>query len=129
MCEHGGQRGEESAENDSFGDENVADESSNHPGGSFWIYAHPSASKKAAEVLTAIQTIVEQMNSEFRGDDTRKIRLGTVNRLHGDSAWEISGIKARKWARTKGFKVTSTAREIRQTIHVLRCMLAFPREW
>ena len=94
---------------DFFSGENVADESDDHPGGSFWIHAHPLASKKAAEVLTAIQTIVGQVNSEFQGDLTRKIRLGAVSRLHGDCAWEISGGKVREWARTKGFKVTSTA--------------------
>ena len=49
------------------------------------------------------------MNSEFKGDVTRKIRLGAISRLHGDSAWEISGGKVREWARAKGFKVTSTA--------------------
>ena len=58
VCDHGGLREEESAESDFFGDENVADESNDHPGGSFWIFAHPLARKKAAEVLTAIQTIV-----------------------------------------------------------------------
>ena len=73
------------------------------------FYAHPLAGKKAAEVLTAIQTIVGQVNSEFQGDVTRKNRLGAVSRLHGDSAWEISGGKVRVWARNKGFKVTSTA--------------------
>ena len=40
--------------------------SDDHPGGSFWIYAHPFASKKEAEVLTAMQTIVGQVNSEFQ---------------------------------------------------------------
>ena len=70
---------------------------------------NPLASKKAAEVLIAIQTIVGQVKSEFQGDVTRKIRLGVVSRLHGDSAWEISGGKVRDWARTKGFKVASTA--------------------
>ena len=50
-----------------------------------------------------------QVNSEFQGDVTRKIRLGAVDRLHGDSAWEESGGKVREWARTKGFKVTSAA--------------------
>ena len=109
MCDHGGLREEESAESDFFGDENVADESNDHPGGSFWIFAHPLTSKKAAEVLTAIQTIVGQVKSEFKGDVTRKIRLGTISRLHGDSAWEISGGKVREWARAKGCKVTSTA--------------------
>ena len=109
VCDHGGLREEESAESDFFGDENVADESNDHPGGSFWIFAHPLASKKAAEVLTAIQTIVGQVKSEFKGDVTRKIRLGAISRLHGDSAWEISGGKVREWARAKGFKVTSTA--------------------
>ena len=49
------------------------------------------------------------VNSEFQGDVTRKIRLGAVDRLHGDSAWEVSGGKVREWARTKGFKVTSAA--------------------
>ena len=92
-----------------FGDENVADESEDHPARGFWIYAHPLASKKAAEVLIAIQTIVGQVNGEFQGDVTRKIRLGAVSRLHGDSAWEISGGKVRDWARTKGFNVASTA--------------------
>ena len=108
-CDHGGPREEEPAESDFFSDEIVADESDDHPVGSFWIYAHPLASKKAAEVQTAIQTIVGQVNSEFQGDVTSKIRLGAVSRLHGDSAWEISGGKVREWARTKGFKVTSTA--------------------
>ena len=56
VCDHGGLREEESAESDFLGDENVADESNDHPGGSFWIFAQ--ARKKAAEVLTAIQTIV-----------------------------------------------------------------------
>ena len=70
---------------------------------------NPLASKKAAEVLIAIQTIVGQVKSEFQGDVTRKIRLGVVSRLHGDSAWEISGGKVRDWARTKGFNVASTA--------------------
>ena len=68
------------------------------------------ASKKAAEVLIAIQTIGGQANSEFQGDVPRKIRLGAVDRLHGDSAWEVSGGKVRKWARNKGFKVASAAR-------------------
>ena len=45
-------------ESDFFGDENVAVESQGHPAGAFWIFAHPLASKKAAEVLIAIQTIV-----------------------------------------------------------------------
>ena len=108
-CDHGGPREEEPAESDFFSDEIVADESDDHPVGSFWIYAHPLASKKAAEVQTGIQTIVGQVNSEFQGDVTSKIRLGAVSRLHGDSAWEISGGKVREWARTKGFKVTSTA--------------------
>ena len=60
-------------------------------------------------MLTAIQTIVGQVNSEFQGDVTSKIRLGAVSRLHGDSAWENCGGKVREWARTKRFKVTSTA--------------------
>ena len=82
---------------------------------SFWIYAHPLASKKATEVLSAIQTTVGQVNSDFQGDVTRKIRLGAVSRLHGDSAWDISGGKVRELARTKGFKVTSTAgRDVNQ---------------
>ena len=94
-CDHGGLREEEPAESDFFGDENVADESDDRPGGSFWIYAHPLASNKAAEVLTTIQTIVGQVNSEFQGDVTRKIRLGAVSRLHGHSAWENCGGKVR----------------------------------
>ena len=105
----GGPREEEPTEGDFFGDENVADESDDHLARGFWIYAHPLASKKAAEVLIAIQTIVSQVNSEFQGDVTRKIRLGAVSRLHGDSAWEINGGKVRERARTKGFKVTSAA--------------------
>ena len=60
-------------------------------------------------MLTVVQTIVGQVNSEFQGDVSRKIRLGAVSRLHGESAWEISGGKAREWARAKGFKVTSIA--------------------
>ena len=71
----------------------------------FWIYALPLASKKAAEVLVSIQTIVGQLNSELQGDDTKLIRLGAVSRIHGDSVWEISGGKVRVWARSKGFKV------------------------
>ena len=97
-------------ESDFFSDENVADESQDHPVGAFWIFAHPLASKKAAEVLSAIQTIAGQVHSEFQGDVTRKIRLGAVDRLHGDSAWEVSGGKERKWARNKGFKVASAGR-------------------
>ena len=89
-CDHGGPREEEPAESDFFSDEIVAEEFDDHPVGSFWIYAHPLASKKAAEVLTAIQTIVGQVNSEFQGDVTGKIRFGVVNRLHGDSVWERS---------------------------------------
>ena len=105
----GGPREEEPAESDFFENENVGDESDDHAAGSFWIHAHPLASKKAAELLIAIQTIVGQVNNEFQGDVTRKIRLGAVSRHHGDSALEISGGKVREWARTKGFKVTSTA--------------------
>ena len=103
-CDHGGPREEEPVESDFFSDEIVADESDDHPVGSFWIYAHPLASKKAAEVLTAIQTLVGQVNSEFQGDVTRQIRLGAVSRLHGDSAWEISGGKVREWVKDQRFQ-------------------------
>ena len=105
-CDHGGLREEESAESDFFGDENVADESDDHPGGSFWIYAHPLASKKAAEVLTAIQTIVGQVNSEFQGDVTRKFRLGaacqqTSRRLRLGDQWR-KGERVGKSQRLQG---------------------------
>ena len=83
-CDHGGPREEEPAESDFFSDEIVADESDDHPVGSFWIYAHPLASKKAAEVLTAIQTIVGRVSrrcywkNSFRScqQTSRRLRLG-----------------------------------------------------
>ena len=68
----GGPREEEPTESDFIGDENAADESDDHPARGFWIYAHPLASKKAAEVLIAIQTIVGQVTSEFQGHVTRE---------------------------------------------------------
>ena len=71
----GAPRQEEQMESDFFGDEDVADESEDHPARGFWIYAYPLASKEAAEMLVAIQTVVGQVNSEFQGDVTRKIRL------------------------------------------------------
>ena len=126
-CDHGGPREEEPAESDFFSDVIVADEFDDHLVGSFWIYVHPLSSKKAAEVLTAIQTIVGQVNSEFQRDVTRKIRLGAVSRLHGDSAWEISGGKVREWARTKGFKVTSTARNPSNNSRAERCVGIFKK--
>ena len=75
----------------------------------FWVCANPLASKKALDMVAAIQTIVGQVNSEFQEDVTRMIRLGACSRLDGDPAWEISGGQVREWARTKGFKVTSIA--------------------
>ena len=102
-------REEEQVGSDFFGDEDVVDESEDHAAKGFWVSAHPLASKKSADMLAAIETIVGQVNNEFQGDVTRMIRLGAVSRLDGDPAWEISGGQVREWARTKGFKVTSIA--------------------
>ena len=48
----------EQVEGDTLGDGNVANESEDHPVKGFWVYAYSLASKKAAEVLVAIQTVV-----------------------------------------------------------------------
>ena len=113
-CDHSGLREEESAESDFFRNENVADESDDHPGGSFWIYAHPFVSKKEA------QTIVGQVNSEFQGDVTRK-GLGaeqTSRRLRLGDQWR------------KGERVGKNQR-LHGDIHCrrLRDVSAFSREW
>ena len=118
-------REEEQLESDILGDENVANESEDHPAKGFWVCAYPLASKKAAEVLAAIQTVLGQVNSEFPGDVTRMIRSGTVSKLHGNSAWEIRGRKVREWARTKGSKGPPQQEDIRQTIRVLRDVSEF----
>ena len=70
-----------------LGDWNVEDKSEDHPAKGFWVHAYPLASKKAAEVLVAIQTVLGHVNSEFPGNVTRMVRLGVVSRLHGTPPW------------------------------------------
>ena len=66
-----------------FGDRNFSDKSEDHLAKGFWVYAYPLASKTAAKVLAAIQTVLGHVNSEFLGDVTKMIPSGTVSRLHG----------------------------------------------
>ena len=68
-------------------------------------FAEPLTGRSSAEVLPALEKIVNQANLIFKANVVSQV----VYRMHSDKAPELAGPRAKEWGRSRGIVVTSTA--------------------